>query len=290
MTRMLFLILLLCSAATTAAAAPLFAVAATPAPVLNRPDFRDVFGGNDGRSLLKDECGQLRALEFVALPGTVFTVESSIESAGNLSYKVTTNDYPYPSAQGYYVDARSVQISQLRPAERARSLPAREKILANLESRVGSRYIWGGNVAGGVAELSSWFPPADTADLALWQLAGVDCSGLLYEATNGYTPRNTSSLLSFGKPVAIAGKSPRQLAASLQPLDLIVWPGHVLIVLDGGRLIESRLVCQKPAEGVRIRPLTSALADIMQRRKPVDGIATGAGEFVVRRWYGRAGE
>jgi hypothetical protein len=122
--------------------------------------------------------------------------------------------------------------------------------------------------------------------MALWQLAGVDCSGILYEATGGYTPRNTSSLAEFGRPVSIAGKTAEQIAAQLQPLDLIVWPRHVLIVLDGGRVIESRLVCKKPSEGVRIRASKDALAEIMHQRKAVDSIISGTGEFVVRRWYG----
>jgi cell wall-associated NlpC family hydrolase len=123
-------------------------------------------------------------------------------------------------------------------------------------------------------------------DKALWQLSGVDCSGLLYEATAGSTPRNTSSLVGFGRPVAVAGRSAAELAALLQPLDLIVWPGHVMIVIGGGRVIESRLDCQNPHAGVRIRPLKTALTGIMQKRKPVDAIGNGAKEFVVRRWYG----
>ena len=109
-------------------------------------------------------------------------------------------------------------------------------------------------------------------------------------SSNGYTPRNTSSLLGFGRPVTAAGKSARELAARLLPLDLIVWPGHVMIVLDRGRVIESRLVCQRPAEGVRIRLAGEALTEIMKKRKPVNGIAKGAKEFAVRRWYGKAGE
>jgi len=286
MIRLLLFLLLICSPAAAAAADALFAVAVTPAPVLNRPDFGTVFGGTDGKTLLKDECGQLRALEFVALPGTLFTVEKTIAASSGAVYRVTTNDYPYPAANGYFVDARSVRLEKQRPPERVRQLPAKEQILAAMESRVGSRYVWGGNVAAGVAELSSWYPPSGTVDLALWQLAGVDCSGLLYEATNGSTPRNTSALLGFGRPVAVAGKSAQEIAARLQPLDLLVWPGHVMIVIAGGRVIESRLVCQRPAEGVRIRPLGAALAEIMKRRRPVDGIARGAGEFAVRRWYG----
>jgi cell wall-associated NlpC family hydrolase len=287
MMHCLILFLLLFGfSATTTFAESLFAVAVTPAPVLNRPDFSTVFGGKDGRTLLKDDCGQLRTVEFVALPGTVFTIEQKFEWRSGVVYRVTSADYPYPSASGYFVDGRSVKIVRQRPAERARILPGKETILAALQKRAGSRYIWGGNVASGVAALSDWYPPAGRVDMALWQLAGVDCSGILYEATGGYTPRNTSSLAEFGRPVSIAGKTAEQIAAQLQPLDLIVWPGHVLILLDGGKVIESRLVCKKPSEGVRIRASKDALAEIMHQRKAVDSIISGTGEFVVRRWYG----
>ena len=149
--------------------------------------------------------------------------------------------------------------------------------MSAVNSGVGTGYVWGGNVAEGVVD--RWGDGSRTL------LAGLDCSGLLYEATGGFTPRNTSSLVNYGKAVPIAGKSAAAIAAGLQPLDLIVWPGHVLIVIDGGKLIESRLVCGNPAEGVRIRPLGRALEEIMKSRRPVESISGKGKEFVVRRWY-----
>ena len=78
----------------------------------------------------------------------------------------------------------------------------------------------------------------------------------------------------------------------MEPLDLIVWQGHVLIVLDRGRVIESRLDCSGNQGGVRVRPLRAALNGIMKTRTPVDDFgkaaAHGVKGFVVRRWYGRA--
>lgn len=286
MIRQLLALLLTLVSTGTLHAGQRFAVAVTETPVLNRPDFATVFGGADGQTLLTDPCGQLRAVEFVALPGTVFTVEQQLSDRGRPVYRVTTADYPYPATSGYYIAARSVRLTAERPPERSRRLPPREAILAALEQRVGSRYVWGGNVATGVADLDAWYPPTGPVDRSLWRLAGLDCSGLLYEATNGVTPRNTSALVTHGKAVKIAGKNAADIAAQLQPLDLVVWPGHVLIVLDRGRIIESRLVCANPTEGVRIRPLQAALAEIMKKRAPVDVIARKSEEFVVRRWYG----
>ena len=140
----------------------------------------------------------------------------------------------------------------------------------------------------------SFFPPKKDPPLGpktgeRWQLRGVDCSGLLYEATGGYTPRNTVALVEFGAPVPIAGLSAADIIRRMEPLDLIVWQGHVLIVLNRDRVIESRLDCTGTRDGVRVRPLLDALNDIMKTRAPVDDFgkaaALGTKGFVVRRWY-----
>lgn len=291
MSRSAFaLIFFLAFSSGASAAERLYAVALTATPVLDTPDFIAVFGGKDGKSLLKDDCGQLRSLEFVALPGTVFSIEAELKGYKRKIYRVETTAYPYPSKRGYFVDAGFVALHKNRPPERTATLPAKEELIKTLKSRVGSRYVWGGNSPDGVGRLLSWYPPAEgsslsQADINLWQLAGVDCSGLLYEATDGYTPRNTSALVNYGKGVAVAGKSREVITAALKPLDLLVWPGHVLIVIDDNNVIESRLVCSEPDKGVRIRPLADVLSDVMKRRKPADAIKNGGGEFVVRRWY-----
>lgn len=61
------------------------------------------------------------------------------------------------------------------------------------------------------------------------KLFGIDCSGLLYYVSGGNTPRNTSGLFKIGKQVQ-----------NLEPLDLILFPGHVIIYLGDGFCIESR--------------------------------------------------
>jgi len=267
-----FIILFILQVACTAHAVdrPLYAVATEATPVLSSADIRAALSA-------RDECGQVRSLEFVALPGTVFTVTGKQRTGDHTVLRVTTDDYPYPTTKGYYVDSRSVRLTDEKPGERVRRLPAGETIIARMKTRLGKGYVWGGNVAEGVSD--RWGDGSRTL------LAGLDCSGLLYEATGGYTPRNTSSLATYGRGVAVAGKSAAAIAAGLLPLDLIVWPGHVLIVIDRGNVIESRLVCGKPAEGVRVRPLSQVLAEVMRTRRPVDGISGTGKEFVVRRWY-----
>ncbi len=280
-----------CFAADTA---PRFAVALAPTPVINSPDFAAVFGGRDGRSLQADNCGLLRAMEFVALPGTVFTIEAELHKGQQRTFKVTTADYPYSSKTGYYIDSRFVSVTEEKPVERPRQLPPRQAIIDSMLAAKGSRYVWGGNIRSGVPQLLSFFPPAGSAPLdgetaAAWQLRGVDCSGLLYEATGGFTPRNTSELLGYGRAVAIAGNTIDQMIAMVEPLDLIVWQGHVIIVLDRERTIESRLDCGGTAGGVVVRPLRQALTGIMKGRvavnAPGDIPRQGKKTFVIRRWY-----
>lgn len=274
--------------------APRYAVAEMPTPVLNTPDIAAVFGGRDGRTLQADNCGQLRAMEFVALPGTVFTIEAE-QTKGTLRvYRVTTADYPYPSKKGYFIDSRLVRITEKKPLERPRQLLPKETVIDNLLTAKGSRYVWGGNVRSGMPQMLYLYPPAGSAPLpsetaAMWRLHGVDCSGLLYEATGGFTPRNTSALITYGKGVEIAGLSPERIIERVEPLDLIVWQGHVIIILDRERTIESRLDCGGKNGGVVVRPLQETLAGVMTGRMAVDdyGDAAKRGKkgFVIRRWY-----
>jgi cell wall-associated NlpC family hydrolase len=160
-----------------------------------------------------------------------------------------------------------------------------------LKASIGSPYVWGGNLQGGVVELMDLFyggavPAAARRELTL---AGLDCSGLLYQATGGWTPRNTSQLVSYGKAVPVAEKSPEQFVAELEPLDLIVWNGHVLIVLDRETIIESRLECGTQGNGgVVTTALRQRLAGILRTRRPADQWPTGGRQrdvFVVRRWF-----
>ena len=181
-----------------------------------------------------------------------------------------------------------------QPPARPRHLPPLKTVIASLLAAQGSRYVWGGNLRGGIPELLSFFPPQQPQHLSphekdLWQLRGVDCSGLLYEATGGFTPRNTSALVAFGKAVPIAGLAAEEIVRRMEPLDLIAWQGHVMIVLDRQRVIESRLDCTGKLDGVRVTPLLTALTTIMQGKTPVDdyqsAAARGVKGFVVRRWY-----
>ncbi len=290
MKLIIIFIIMLGIACFLSAEAAEYAVVRTPAPVLNSPDFTAVFGGASGQDLKIDRCGQVRELEFIALPGSLFTILKKLRSGTIDVYQVETAEYATPPGVHLYVDGRFLGLERIMPEPRKPVLPPFEKIVAALRGAVGNSYVWGGNVPDGVPVLAAWFYKGiGDDDKGRLTLAGLDCSGLLYNATGGWTPRNTSRLISFGQGVAIAGKQAEEIAALLQPLDLIVWNGHVIIVLDRHTVIESRLACGKPGNGgVVMTPLSRRIAEIMRTRRPANAWPDDSKRrdiFVVRRWY-----
>jgi len=268
-----------------------YAVAIQAAPLLNTPNFESVFGGKGRNRVKTDRCGQVRELEYIALPGTVFRILEEQKRGKTMVYRVETDEYRAATGISLYLDSRFLKLQSEAPPPRQRFLPELEQIVADLKKTVGSSYVWGGNLQDGVPELKELFYGAvRDEELKRLTLAGLDCSGMLYQATGGWTPRNTSQLIAYGRSVAVAGKTMDQIISELEPLDLIVWNGHVIILLDRETVIESRLKCGKPGNGgVVTTPLKARLREIMRTRRPVD--AWPAGEkskdvFVIRRWYG----
>lgn len=257
-----------------------------PTPVFNTPDVRAVFGGKDGNTLKVDNQGLIRAVETVLLPGQSLQVLSEVSVGSIKMYRISSHAYPYPAPGGLYVDARFVGPKQ--PVCDL-SMPSPDKIVSNMLSMVGSSYVWGGNWYDGIMQMLQYYPPNDPLDgdkSAKWTLAGVDCSGLLYQASNGNTPRNTSSLITYGRAVAVAGLSAKEIAAKLQPLDLIVWKGHVIIAIGNGNVIESTMSPGPGGNtGVRVTDAATRLAQVMRTRTPADDFKSST-QFVVRRWYG----
>lgn len=290
MKKILLILFLLGHTQLTPAEATTYGIAKTYAPVLNVPNFKDVFGGATGLNLKTDHCGQVRELEYVAMQGSIFMILGEHVSGTAKIYQVQTEEYADPPNVRLYIDSRFIQILENVPKPRNPVLPLQEIIISKLKESVGSPYVWGGNVPAGVPELTSlYYKNIKSADTRSLILAGLDCSGLLYNATGGITPRNTSQLITYGQGLTIADKSSSEIAAILQPLDLIVWNGHVIIVLDRHTVIESRLECGKPGNGgVVITPLLERLDEIMRTRQPANVWPKEKKQskiFVVRRWF-----
>lgn len=258
-----------------------YAYAEDYVPVLNTYDFFLVFGGNDGSKVrLKD--GLIAEMEFIALPGTAFKVHEIVEFEDRhlKYYRVTTDEYDYPG--DLYVDSRMVKDMYEQPPKRRKFVPKKADILAELNRLEGYPYMWGGNCADGLDFMLKYYKPLKklTKEMKdLWTLKGVDCSGLLYQASNGCTPRNTSSLTDYGRAVDIEGKSADEIIKSLQPLDLIVLKGHVIIVYDENTVIES-----SPGIGVHKTDIKTRFEKLMESLTPANEFSKTGKVFVIRRW------
>lgn len=264
-----------------------YAVVSIDTPVLYTPDFKSQFWGTDGLSLNFDNHGEMRPLEFTALPGTVFEVKETLE---NNIYKVVTRDYPV--AGDLYIHNEFIsELKRSRPDERIKKIASRDEIIERLRSIIWYDYVWWGNTPSGIPQLLDIFPPnwkiTDTKKEE-WQLRGVDCSGLLYWATDWFTPRNTSWLVEYWENLDIAGKTLEEIIPMLEPLDVIVWKGHMMMVLDDIHTIESAISYTDPSLSpwVQIRETTDSLWEVMQERTPVNNYSDSQDTpFVIMRWY-----
>lgn len=155
--------------------------------------------------------------------------------------------------------------------------PSKKTILERMLQMIGTPYVWGGNWNAGIPEMLIYYPPTqrlNPSEEILWTLKGVDCSGLLFEASNGTTPRNTSELLYFGNPVPIDEQ--------LMPLDMLLYPGHIAFVVDAHTTIESKFPF-----GVIQRNLSERLWEYAQARTRVNDWSSDLNprnHFVIRRF------
>ena len=212
-----------------------------PTPILSTPDFSKVFGS----ALPFDSKGLLREVEMIALPGMVFHVVQEMEHD---ILQVGTPRYP---CSPLYLNKRAGRLTD-QQEERPKVLPSIETILERMKKMVGLPYIWGGNWSSAIPEWKEWYPPKNKLSVleeTHWTFKGVDCSGLLYESTDGFTPRNTSELMDFGIEV---------MFDDVKPLDMILYKGHVIIALSEDEVIESN----HTYGGVRISPLKKRIAEI----------------------------
>lgn len=224
----------------------------SPTPVLNTANFSIAFGGKTGHEIPLNEKGLAHYYEFVALKGAVFKVEETFETTH--VYRVSCPFYP---KKDLYIDRRFTKPTTVF---RTPQMPNAQLILERMKNMKGTAYIWGGNWSVGIPEMLQLYPPnkaIDPKSHILWTLKGVDCSGLLYEATDGASPRNTHQLVHYGNPVAHLSQ--------LKPLDMIVYPGHVLFVFTQDSILESVF-----PYGVIERPLQEKLSELLKTRQLTD--------------------
>lgn len=259
----------------------------------NWSTLRDVFGEEDGSKLQLDDFKQVDPLETSLREGDVIKIIGvEEEMIGDFRSRIFKVMLPGSEAE-YYTDARFINEDELldeMPPLQKREIPPKETIFEKLNRALGLRYIWGGTRPEGFPKMLELYPPSvELSDelRAKWTGAGVDCSGLLYYATDASVPRNTRELSSFGVQVDILGKSLDEIIQQLDPLDIIVWTGeeagHVIIILDkdADECIENR----HPGP-VQKRSIRGVLEETIKKRNPVNEITDQDRQFVVRRWHG----
>ncbi len=245
-----------------------------PTPVFNTSELSEIFSW----PLPLDNQKLLRAVEVVLFPGTLVEVVGLV---GRNIIHIKTDEYP---GEKLYTHKDFLEVAKdAKP--RKKTCPSLAMILKKFQHWPKTEYVWGGNFHKGVPRLAKLYPIPKQADCftkMVWTLKGVDCTGLLWEATKGYLPRNTGQLVTYGQPIAIFGKTDEEIAQSLIPGDLIVWRGHVLFV-EGKTVIESRC-----PEGVIRTELLLRLQEIREKigRTPVDDPNIKEMPcYVARRWH-----
>ena len=224
----------------------------------------------------------------MAFPNTLFQI---VKEINDTIVQVSTPSY---KQDPLFTDRRFLKISHEAICQEPRLIQGPNELLTGellkkLEQLKGTPYVWGGNYHKGIPELLEFYPPSrelTAHERTNWTLAGVDCSGLLYQVTEGLTPRNTSELVHFGRAVEIQDLTLEKIMQIVSPLDLIVWLGHVVIVYDGDRTIESRV-----GKGVVFTNLKERLQEIIEteKKRPVnhwDPSIKDKSRFVIRRWHG----
>jgi len=212
-----------------------------PTPLLNTPHFKRTFSS----PLHFDNQNRLMEVEMIALPEMAFEV---VRFKKEHILEVKTQDYRAPKL---FIDRRFGHLQRYRPTPVERPLPSRNLIIEQIKGYVGLPYVWGGNYAAGIPEWKDYYPPThplSEIEEIHWCFKGVDCSGLLYAATGGRVPRNASEQIKMGVEV---------LVDSLKPLDLLFFPGHLLIALSKDLLVESLV-----HKGVIVTPLKERIKNL----------------------------
>ena len=269
----------------------------TPLYVLNRKnvDINFIMWGEWTTGILFDSANTIDQLGIVIPKWSPVTLIDKIQTWNFTYYEVRTRDFDwwYKQDEAFYLDSRFIEKKDKKPNEVIHKLPDISTIYKNLLSAVDSHYIWWGSYYQWIPEINDFYPTPSTVELTKDEqeyklLKGVDCSWLLWQATNGYTPRNTSWLLTFWESVNITWNTISQIISKVKPLDLIVRQWHVIIILSNEYAIES--IWKENFEwGVEIVKLEERLQDIFTRRQPVnewnESTLPNKEKFVIRRRF-----
>lgn len=129
--------------------------------------------------------------------------------------------------------------------------PPDEQVLAALRAQVGTPYLFGGSAPRGSEAQANALVRAglfEIDDLGSTQLlqiarsAGIDCSGLFNLATQ-YSffgdSKDVYQRFAHGLVPLPESATAQQVAAVLEPLDIVIFRGHMLIALGDGNVIQA---------------------------------------------------
>lgn len=263
------------------------------APILYTYKFSDTFYWTWAWPVL-DEYEQIDPVQSVLFSWTTVIIEDELIDRDNIIYKIQLNEIPWYFDS--YIDSRFLEIYDKQPTERNIIKPSKEDIINNLKLQVWHQYIRWGVMPNWVQELAQYYNPTTNLPYYIENkliLKWFDCSGLLHYATNWFTPRNTWWLIYYWSWLHISWLNSDEIIDKLEPLDIIVWRWHVMIILDKEDLIESRL--DYNAEDtwfdwwVRIRKIKPILDDLVLNKIWVDNYDDKVPEwkkkFTIRRWF-----
>ena len=242
-----------------------------------------------------DESNLINELGVVLPVGTAVTIIKEVPKGDYTYYAIRTREFDtwISEKDDRFVDSRFIEKQELKPKELIPELPSKEEIITNLKSALWTQYIRWGSEYRWIPEINEFYPTPEDVELTEKQqeykiLKGVDCSWLLRQSTNWYTPRNTSWLLNFWASVPISWNTVDEIIEKVEPLDIIDRAWHVIVILDKEQAIES-IYKEDFQWGTEIVDLIERLTEIMTRRAPVNERAESnlpkAKKFVIRRRY-----
>jgi hypothetical protein len=214
-------------------------------PLFNKNTFYKEINYNGG----VDKTFHLRILETVAFPKTTIVKIGEVDGILELIFP------KYSKTMHLFTFSSFIQEGE----GEEKNIPSKNQILNDLLNFPKIPYLLGGTTPFVIDMMS--FLTHDVFTNRHRKIFGIDCSGLLYFVTNGYLPRNTSQMWEIGKQVK-----------DIEPLDIILFPGHVIIYLTDGKVIESRQF-----DGVTISKWEERISQIPK-------------EYKIIRWYPQAFE
>jgi len=274
-----------------------YAVSIVPTTMYNTPNINNAYKIENDILVSRDESGLVREIETQTFPNTAFRIYDTIKKNGTSVYKVKTKEYwNTPNDFYFYIDSRAVKKVHRKPSERIKTLSKKEVLLKRLYSIKDQTekelipYIWGGNTLQGIPQHKKWYvknsqwDKLSDEDKKQITLQGLDCTGLIYYITDGYTPRNSTWLRNFGTGVKIEDKDIDEIISQVKPLDIIVHRGHALLILNKNETIESRL---SKGGGVVITPIKERFEEIMESKIPLNAAPSEKSDnawFIIRRF------